>query len=230
MSSAVSDGAPRAVIASGAGRYADPWHLFHHTSARIAEILEDDGWHVRVVDDPERALGSLEDAALLVVNAGDPWRGGDAGRGADPEVEAALNAAIDRGVGLISIHYALASMRDYPRWREAIGGEWDEGTSWHPPIGDLVVPVVDGDHPVTAGVSQIAVHDELYTDLAVDPDVHVLVAHDRDAASHPLVWVRESPTRAVATAFGHDERSFDSDSHRMLLRNAARWAGGTQRD
>jgi type 1 glutamine amidotransferase len=60
--------------------------------------------------------------------------------------------------------------------------------------------------------------------------VHVLVAHDRDAASHPLVWVRESPTRAVATAFGHDERSFDSDSHRMLLRNAARWAGGAQRD
>lgn len=217
---------PRAVIASGSGRYADPWHLFRHTSARLAEILREDGWDVAIVDDPDRALTSLEGAALLIVNAGDPWRGGESGRGADPVAEAGLSAAIDRGIGIIAVHIALASLRDYPRWRETIGGEWEEGTSWHPPIRDVVVPVLDREHPVTAGLAHVAAFDELYTDLAVDPGVRVLAAHERDAASHPLVWVREDPTRVVVTAFGHEERAYDSGSLRTLVREAARWAGG----
>ena len=216
---------PRAVIASGAGRYADAWHLFPHTSARIAEILADDGWEVQVIDDPDRALASLDGATLLVVNAGDPWRGGDSGRRVDPDAARGLDHAIDRGIGLIAVHMGLASLRDYPRWREAIGGEWEIGRSWHPPISAAVIPVRGADHPVTAGLSEIALFDELYVDLAVDDDVLVLCAHERDAASHPLVWVREDPTRAVATAFGHDERSYESASHRALLRGAARWAG-----
>jgi type 1 glutamine amidotransferase len=216
---------PRAVIASGAGRYADPWHPFPHTSARIAEILAEDGWDVLVIDDPDRALWSLDDASLLVVNAGDPWRGGDGEPHADHAAARGLDAAIDRGIGLIAVHTGLASLRDYPRWREAIGGEWEVDRSWHPPISRVVIPVTGGAHPVTAGIPEISVFDELYTDLAVDERVHVLAAHERDAASHPLVWVCEQPTRAVATALGHDERSYESASHRALMRGAARWAG-----
>ncbi len=216
---------PRAVVASGAGRYADPWHLFRHTSSRIEGILRDDGWEVDVVDDPDRALASLDDASLLVVNAGDPWRGGESGRGTDPAAEAGLDDAIGRGIGILAVHIALSSLRDYPRWREAIGGEWVDGRSWHPPIADVVVPIVDRGHPVTADLSQIVLFDELYTDLTVDPGVRVLAAYERDAASHPIVWVRDDPTRIVVTALGHDERSYDSVTQQTLVRNAARWAG-----
>ncbi|GAA1957546.1 ThuA domain-containing protein [Microbacterium deminutum] len=231
MSSADASALPRAVIASGAGRYADPWHPFAHTSARIAEILDDDGWHVTLIHDPDAALASLDDAAVLVVNAGDPWHsvvsagGREAGRGVDPRAQSGLDAAIERGIGVIAVHSALASLRDYPAWRTAIGGEWQEGRSWHPPAAYAVVPVSESAHPVTAGLTGIALFDELYTDLVIDPGAQVLVAHTRDAASHPLVWVREHPTRAVVTAFGHDERSYESASHQALIRNAARWAG-----
>src|SRR5687767_624865 len=83
---------PRVVVASGFGRYADPWHPFPATSVRIADVLERDAWHVDVIDDPDRALAELDGAALLVVNAGDPWRGDDAARGADPAAEAGLDA------------------------------------------------------------------------------------------------------------------------------------------
>lgn len=229
MDTAQPSSPPRAVIASGAGRYADPWHPFRHTSEQIAEILRDDGWEVTVVDDPDLALSQLNEAELLVVNAGDPHRGGDGEHQADPDAAAGLKAAIDRGIGVLSVHYALASLRDYPLWRETIGGQWVEGRSWHPPIGEVVVPVIDRGHPVTAELDEIRVFDELYTDLEVDPDARVLAAHVRDAASHPLVWVRENPTRAVVTALGHDERSFESAAHRTLLRDAARWAGGADR-
>jgi type 1 glutamine amidotransferase len=216
----------RAVVATGSGRYADPWHPFPATSARIAAALRDDGWDVTVDDDVDHALTDLGGFDLLVVNAGDPWREGAAelGHRADPASAAGLEAAIAGGIGLIGVHAALSSLRDYPAWRTAIGGEWAPGVSWHPPIGDARVTVVDGDHPVSDGMPGLDVFDERYSDLVVDDGVRVLALHDVDGTQHPAVWVREQPTRAVVSSLGHDERAYDSPEHVALLQRAARWA------
>jgi len=219
--------APRAVIASGAGRYADPWHPYAETSARIAEVLRSDGWRVDVVADPDRALASLDGATLLVVNAGDPWRHPDAAPSAVRESEAGLDAALDRGIGLIATHSALSSLRDYPAWRRAIGGEWETGRSWHPEIGDSVVRIVDRAHGI--GDDDIDLFDEMYTDLVADAGVTVLAVHDLGGFIHPLMWTNEthpgaSPVRAVVSALGHDARAYDSADLRALLARAARWA------
>jgi type 1 glutamine amidotransferase len=217
---------PRAVIATGTGRYGDPWHPFPATSARIAAALRSDGWDVTVDDDVDHALATLDGADLLVVNAGDPWREGstELSHRADPAADAGLRAAIARGIGLIAIHAALSTLRDHPAWREAIGGEWQPGLSWHPPVGDARVSIVDGDHPVTEGMPPIDVFDERYSDLVVDDGARVLAVHDVDGVEHPAVWVREQPTRAVVSSLGHDERAFDAPAHVALLQRAARWA------
>ncbi|MEV4686242.1 ThuA domain-containing protein [Microbacterium sp. LWH3-1.2] len=220
---------PRAVIASGTGRYADPWHPFPATSARIADALRADGWEVTVDGDVDRALAHLDGFDLLVVNAGDPWRDGatEIGHRSDPAADAGLRAAIARGIGLVAVHAALSSLRDHPAWRAAIGGEWQPGFSWHPPVGHARVRVVDGEHPVSEGMPPLDVFDERYSDLVVDAGARVLAVHDVDGAEHAAVWVREHPTRAVASALGHDERSYDSPAHVTLLQRAARWAART---
>lgn len=216
----------RAVIATGAGRYADPWHPFPATSARIAAALRDDGWDVTVDDDVDHALAHLDGIELLVVNAGDPWRHGDTELEprTDPAADAGLRSAIDRGIGIIAVHAALSTLRDHPVWREAIGGEWVPGRSWHPPIADAHVRVVDGDHPVTARLAGFDVVDERYSDLAVDDGARVLAEHDVDGTAHPAIWVREKPTRAVVSSLGHDERAYDTPELVGLLQRAARWA------
>ncbi|GAA5202842.1 ThuA domain-containing protein [Microbacterium jejuense] len=215
--------APRVVIATGAGRYADPWHPFPATSARIAEILRADGWDAAIDDDVDHALAHLDGVDLLVVNAGDPWRDGGEPR-VDPAAAAGLAEAIARGIGLIGVHAALSSLRDHPAWREAIGGEWAPGTSWHPPIGDARVRIIDTGHALTDGATDLEVFDERYSDLVVDADARVLAVHDVDGAEHAAVWVREQPTRAVVSSLGHDERAYDSPALAALLQRAARWA------
>lgn len=226
MDRAEAQPAPRAVIATGTGRYADPWHPFPATSARIAAALRDDGWDVVVDEDVDHALAHLDGVDLLVVNAGDPWRDGDTEleHRADPDADAGLRSAVDRGIGIIAVHAALSTLRDHPAWREAIGGEWEPGRSWHPPIADAHVRVVDAEHAVTAGVPGFDVFDERYSDLAVDDGARVLAEHDVDGTAHPAVWVREQPTRAVVSSLGHDERAYDAPEHIALLRRAARWA------
>lgn len=230
-SSAGATAAPRAVIASGAGRYADPWHPYAATSTRLADILRGDGWHVEVIDDPDCALASLEGAQLLVVNAGDPWRGDNTTRGIDPAAESGLDAALDRGIGVIATHSALSSLRDYPSWRAAIGGEWEEGRSWHPEIGDATVRVVDPERSLVG--EDFTIFDERYTDLVVDSGVSVLAVHDLDGVAHPVVWTNETRpgtriVRSVVSALGHDARAYDSAGLRALLARAARWAGGVE--
>lgn len=218
--------APRAVIATGTGRYADPWHPFPVTSARIAAALRDDGWEVAVDDDVDHALAHLDSIDLLVVNAGDPWRDGDTEleHRADPDADAGLRSAVDRGIGIIAVHAALSTLRDHPAWREAIGGEWQPGRSWHPPIDHALVRVADAAHPVTAGLPDFDVFDERYSDLAVDDGAVVLAEHHVDGTAHAAVWVREEPTRAVVSSLGHDERAYDAPEHIVLLQRAARWA------
>src|SRR5665213_2979606 len=63
-----------ALILSGAGRYADPWHPFAETSARIADILRGEGFDVEISEDVDArlaALGGAQAPDLLVVNVGD---------------------------------------------------------------------------------------------------------------------------------------------------------------
>ncbi len=211
-----------AVIASGGGRYSDPHHAFAVTSARIAETLTDDGWTVTVFGEPESALAALDGADLLVMNAGP---GGGEGEIA-PDAASGLASALARGIGVLSIHSSLHTLGDVPLWRETIGGAWVEGSSWHPDISDADVRIVDREHPIAATADDFTLFDERYTDLVIDdPGIRVLAVHELDRVRHPLLWVREAAASRVAvSALGHDERSYESQEHRMLLARAARWA------
>ncbi|WP_221583911.1 ThuA domain-containing protein [Microbacterium sp. G2-8] len=215
----------RAIIAAGTGRYADPWHPFVETSGLIAEVLGEDGWDAVVDDDVDRALTRLEDANLLVVDAGDPWRNGETGRGAPDASVAGLDAALARGIGVLAVHNAVSSLRDYPAWRAAIGGEWIVGRSGHPPIGAATFAIVRPDHPVTADIGDLRVFDERYAHLDVDDEADVLATSDVDGEAQPAVWaLTREEGRAVVSTLGHDARAFRAESHRALLQAAARWA------
>lgn len=236
----------RAVILSGSGRYADPWHPYAETSAALAEILEAAGFTSIVTRDVDAALAGLDDSVrLIVVNAGDPAGpvprdvrdsrvpvpdGPQPGEAADPEVitaaNAALDAAVDRGVGVLAMHAAASSLRDYPAFDRLIGARWERGRSWHPPIGDAHVHVV-GDHRIAAGLADFRVFDERYADLRRFEAVEPIAGHEHDGRWHPLVWARESGrSRLVYDALGHDARSFVSSGHRELLVRSLDWLAG----
>ena len=228
---------PDAIILSGTGRYADPWHPFAETSAALAELVRDAGFTVEVAEDPDAALAALAARVqLIVVNAGDPAGpgpgaetagGGDALR---PEAsviaagEAALDAAIDRGVGILAMHAAASSLRDYPAFERALGARWLPDVSWHPPIGEAHVHVVGNHAIVEGGLADFAVFDERYTGLRLLDVIEPIAEHTEGDGRHPLVWAREfGRSRLVYDALGHDTRSYESTGHRDLIARALDW-------
>ncbi len=214
----------RALVASGSGRYADPWHPFPATSDLLARTLTAAGLDVEVRHDVDAVLRDLGGVDLLVVNAGDPWHNGTAGRGAPPESVAGLESATARGIGILAVHAAAASLRDYPAWRTVLGGAWTVGESMHPPFGEAHVRVYADRHPIVAGTSDLTLLDERYCRLAVDGDLTVLADHEFDGERHPLVWAREvGSSRVCYSALGHDQRAYDSAPYLALLDRIARW-------
>jgi type 1 glutamine amidotransferase len=212
---------PRATVVSGGGRFADPWHPFPDTSARLAAVAASARFDVAVLDDVASALAAPAD--LLLLNVGRP---AEADEREDAAVRAALLAAVERGTGVLAMHSTVMSFPAVPEWEAIAGGVWVEGVSMHPPYGAAHVLITDAAHPVTAGVSDFTLQDERYTDLRVDPGVHVLAAHDHGGRTHPLIWTRGG--RVVVDALGHDAGSYDSEPHRRLLTRAMRWlVGGT---
>lgn len=215
----------RALIASGSGRYADPWHPFPITSPLIAGVLREAGFDVRIDDDVDAAMARLAGVDLLVVNAGDPWRDDASRLPAGAPGPAGLATALERGIGVLAFHCALATLRDYPDWAAAVGGMWVPGASWHPPLDDALVR--GASLPNGQPVADFRLTDERYTSLQRIGDAHVVATHDGPKGPEPTAWVRTYKNSRVAVdALGHDGRSYASDGHRRLIGQLAGWVTG----
>ncbi len=215
----------RALIASGTGRYADPWHPFPRTSPRLAEILGEAGFEVTIDDDVDAAMQRLTDVDLLVVNAGDPWRNADTSPAPPAASVEGLRAALERGIGVIALHCAVASLRDYPAWAPAIGGMWVPGASFHPPADEASITGLA--LPEGEAIEDFTLFDERYCRLQQFGDRTVVATHAGPDGTEPTAWVRTAgPARIAVDTLGHDERSYDSAGHRALVTALARWATG----
>lgn len=211
-----------ALVVSGSGPYADPWHSFPDTSARIARVIEDLGYSVAIRDDVEAALAEPGPCRLLVVNIGNP---------AAPRPIGAIDAAaaglahhLAVGGSLLGIHVSATSLTTMPQWPGILGGHWVRGHSMHPPRSDTTIKIAATDHPATTGLTDFTVNDERYSYLQTRPDITVLCEHDFEGLDHPVVWARETGTsRVVYDGLGHDAGSYDNDGHLALLRQAVRW-------
>ncbi|WP_434810902.1 ThuA domain-containing protein [Microbacterium sp. bgisy189] len=215
---------PTAVIASGAGRYADPWHPFPDTSPLIADVLEDAGFTVRIDDDIDGAMTRLDGVDLIVVNAGDPWRDAEPVQVAQGSLDG-FAAAIDRGIGILAFHCATATLRDYPDWAAAVGAMWVPSLSMHPDAG--VTTIRGGALPDGTPIDDFELFDERYCRLQQIGRRHIVARHDGadDApAAEPTAWVREyGAARVAVDVLGHDVRSYESPGHRALIAALAGW-------
>lgn len=221
--------APRAVILSGAGRYADPWHPFASTSARLDEILRAEGLETEIATDIDGQLADLSGCDLLVLNIGAPDGGPPTGPTSgmldiDARSRRGLLAYLAAGKPILAVHATLTSLGFIPEWESIIGGIWVRGTTMHPPFGRASISVASHENPIITGIKDFIVLDERYTHLRVSDEIEVLAWHTLEEARHPVLWAKVyGSARIVVDALGHDTRTYESPIHRRLLARAVRW-------
>lgn len=220
-----------ALILTGNNHPAHPWQK---TSAAIESAIElDPSFHVDISTSIEDLMQyDLKAYDLLVMNYCN-WE--DSTVLSRPSKDSFTNY-LTQGGGLMIIHFANGAFHyslpgaknsDWPEYRKICRFVWDHsGGSAHDPYGSFTVKKTGIKSPVTNGISDFTITDELYYNQKGDePAEPLLVARSKvTGRDEPLAWVyRYGKGRIFQTVLGHDEKACQNPMFKKLLMNAAEW-------
>lgn len=140
----------------------------------------------------------------------------------------------ERGTGLVVLHHALCSYQGWGGYERIIGGLYPVPPKGQPQVTGAVgyehgveVPVVIADpkHPITAGMKDFTIRDEIYWGFRVGGDVHPLLTTALPKSGKPLMWTRtEGRSRVVFLQLGHDHLAYGNPAYRELIARSIAWA------
>jgi type 1 glutamine amidotransferase len=165
----------------------------------------------------------------------------------DDQITALLDA-IRGGLGFFGLHAATATFWNSAPYLETLGSRFLK----HDPYKEFEVEIIDRDHPITRGVDNFTVADELYElggnttafeafaeryrqhvpytgetaalgEGPLSEDIAVLAS----AEGHPMLYTRQVGSgRLHYNALGHDRAALTNPSFRMLARQGLDWVAG----
>ena len=215
-------------------------HPFESAAPALANVLNRHGVESTVTEDIDAGLVDLARGRfdLLTVYAlrwsmqDDKYAAHRSrwGLTLSPAAREAIVMHVYEGGGLLGLHTASICFDDWPEWRSVLGGTWVWGRSGHPPPGPVQVRISEPDHPLVRGLPDFTLADEVYGNLALEPDVVPLMqatAIGAHAGWHPVLWERRVGIgRVVYGALGHDATSIAHPVHSRVLARSALWALG----
>jgi type 1 glutamine amidotransferase len=202
-----------------------PYHDPHEISEKTREALLASGrFDVKVCEDAfilesGKALERYDVIVLTMYNAKTPTIPGQA-------KENLLNF-VKNGKGFYVQHLASACFKEWEEFGKLCGRKWVMGTSGHNPRGVFQAKIANKEHPITKGMSNFRIFDELYSKLQGDTDIEVLVSaySDFSEKEEPLVFVRPyGKGRSVHNALGHDFKAILNPSMQKLICRGVEWA------
>ncbi len=139
---------------------------------------------------------------------------------------------LESGKGMVVLHHAIANYQDWRWWwEEVVGGRYllkpDLGlpaSTYKHDEEMLVTPA--GSHPITEGIGQFFITDEVYNGMWLSPQAKPLLKSDH--AGDPVVaWISPyAKARVVYIQLGHDRLAHEHPVYGRLVHRAVLWAAG----
>ncbi len=136
-----------------------------------------------------------------------------------------LDAFLQRGGGLVLLHWAVAGRAQPGAFAERIGLSSNDKISYrHGPL-DLDFSKGKG-HPIARNLDKVHFHDESYWKLIGDPErIRSLATGVEEGKDQPLFWVRQQGKGKIfVSILGHYNWTFDDPLFRVILFRGMLWA------
>ncbi|MBL7153097.1 MAG: PmoA family protein [Phycisphaerae bacterium] len=153
------------------------------------------------------------------------------GRQWGPEVEKAFLDFVRSGKGFALFHAASATFHNWPEYQQMVGATWKLGTTGHGPMHTFKVTVKDKTHPVTAGLLDFEIRDELWHRMGTGPNIHVLCEafSSKDKGGSGLlepvaICTQFGKGRCFYNELGHDATVLQNDMWKVLMLRGTEWA------
>lgn len=136
------------------------------------------------------------------------------------------------GIGLVFLHHSIVSYQDWDFYRDILGGRYIENgketetQSTYRHDVQFNARMANQDHPITRGIEDFDIEDEIYGQVFIAPEVNVLISTSHPESMEHLMWCREvnPKTRSVYLQPGHGPEIFAESSYRKLLKYSLEWA------
>lgn len=215
--------------------------------ARVLMVARSDHIHdfELLADRLEHWLGDLAGSDLAVERTSDRSRlCGDLtscdvvccmlrfGPEASAEEEQSLSGFANRGGGLLGVHGGLVLNRPpEPPLRPGMVELWGARFARHGPYGPFTVRIVDHHHPVTRGLSDFEVRDELFELEPLPPlGAHILAEADARGVAQPMAYTKTHGRGSLYyCALGHDPACWDHPSYQHLMASGVAWLAAQAR-
>jgi len=191
-------------------------HGYRDQALYLSHALEDTGrYEVTLVEDAAiLETPAMRKYDLVIVNAD---RRDDEFKFNEGQQKALLEW-VKSGHGYVSIHGADNAAPDWiPEWRDMLGGVFshvglpDSKTK----LGTFQIKITRTDHPITKGMNDFELKDELYYNLQMKDQIEPLATTDYNGGTWPVAWTRTYGNgRVFHTPLGH--RSFKPGSEDPL--------------
>jgi len=136
------------------------------------------------------------------------------------------------GKGLVFLHHSLASYQNWNEFKPIIGGKYHEeknspATSTYQHDVTFKIKIADSKHPITKGITDFEILDEVYGNTEVLSDVTPLLTADHPQSSKTIGWTHQKEnSRIVYIQPGHDKNGWFNPNYQKLVKQAIAYVAG----
>lgn len=140
-----------------------------------------------------------------------------------------------QGKGLVFLHHAIGACADWEIYGRLVGGR----ARFTPDVVDGMhrvragfqgrvayrARITDVAHPITTGIADFDIVDEMYHDYYVASGAQVLLRASHPASGEPLLWTHTyNQSRVVYLQQGHSDTAYSNAAFSQLLERSIHWA------
>lgn len=153
-----------------------------------------------------------------------------------PSQQEAYMNLLKKGKAMIFLHHSLVSYQHWTEFIKIVGGQYHT----HPVVvnGDTLkanyehgvtmsIKVEDKKHPVTQGIDDFEIVDEIYGDVEILPSVKPLLSTTHPKSMRYVAWVnRYGNSDVVCIQLGHGPSCYANPNFQKLIQRAIEWSAG----
>ncbi len=153
----------------------------------------------------------------------------------DPEKEAYIKLT-RQGKPFLFLHHSLVSYQQWTEFENLLGGRYIENSelpgaqqSTYKHDVWVNVEIVANDHPVTRGIKNFRLFDEVYGNFRILPQVKPLIKTNHPQSTGVIGWEnRYNSSLVIYLQPGHNSNAYNSENYRKLILQSINYLSGNE--
>jgi type 1 glutamine amidotransferase len=151
-----------------------------------------------------------------------------------PSQKQAYVTLLKKGKAMIFLHHSLVSYQGWEEFQRIIGGKYYGRATL---VGgdtlkssyqhDVIIPVKieNRQHPVTKGLTDFQIYDEVYGNFGIQPTIKPLLSTIHPGSSRYIAWINPyGQSDVLFIQLGHGPEAFANPYYRKLLLQGIQWS------